>query len=155
MYTTVETEHVAGTILFRQSLSGREYLVIRSAHTPAQIGPKNFVPEFWEFPKGRLEHGEWGMDGARREVKEETGIAEMEFMPDFAQNFTYTTYRKGAGVPKQVTLYLAQAPVDSDVQISAEHGGYAWLFLDDALRRITLPQVQGALRAAAIYLERM
>jgi len=154
MLTATTNEQVAGVILFRFSLEGREYLVIRSSHVPAEIAPKKFVPEFWEFPKGRLEHGEWGIDGARREAEEEVGMIKMEFIPDFAQTFNYTTYRDGTPISKEVTMYLAQVH-DADINLSREHGDYTWLFLDDALRRVTLPEMKGALRAAGAYLERI
>ena len=35
--------------------------------------------QYWDFPKGRVEAGETALEGARREVAEETGITELSF----------------------------------------------------------------------------
>jgi 8-oxo-dGTP pyrophosphatase MutT (NUDIX family) len=60
----VRTISHAGGVVFRQSASGIEYLLIR-ARKPEQA---------WVFPKGHIEEGETPEQAAIREVLEEAGV---------------------------------------------------------------------------------
>lgn len=154
MLVTSAHEQAAGAILFRMSMSGREYLLIRSSREKAEVAPKQYVAEFWDFPKGRLEYGETGMEGAKREVEEEVGISDLEFMPDFEKNITYTVYRDGIPVEKDVRMYLAEAK-GSLVNLSSEHNNFSWLAFEEAVQRVTVAQMKEVLRFAGEYLERI
>ncbi len=148
----LDIEKCAGVILFRPSNEGLEFLTIQSSREQAQIGPNKFVDAFWDFPKGKVEHGETGEEAAKREVAEETGISDVEVMPDFSYKVLYTIYKKGKPIPKEVILYLAQAPT-VNVELSSEHSQFEWLHYDDAMHRITIPEMREALHAANEYLE--
>lgn len=152
MNKELNIEKAAGVILYRQGFDGMEFLTLRSSREKAQIEPKRFVDVFWDFPKGKIEHGETAEDAAKREVTEETGISDVEIMPDFLQKVQYIIYKEGKPVHKDVLMYLAQAP-SPKVDLSREHSGFEWLNYDDAIRRITLPEMKKALRAAQSYLE--
>lgn len=149
---SIVVERSAGVILYRHSFDGREYLVIRSSREQAQIAPKKFVQSFWDFPKGKMEYGETGEETAKREVQEETGITEMDFMPGFMEKVQYTVYKEGKPIPKEVHLYLAET-VTERVALSREHSTFEWLLFEDALGRITLPEMKKALEVAGKYLE--
>src|SRR6266702_2547862 len=61
-----QRETSAGGVVFRRGPDGQvRFLLIRDSY-------KN-----WGFPKGHLESGEPPADAARREVTEETGLAEL------------------------------------------------------------------------------
>lgn len=53
----------AGCVVWRSGPDGLEVMVV---HRPRY--------DDWSFPKGKLESGEDWLDGARREVEEETGL---------------------------------------------------------------------------------
>ena len=150
----VDIEKAAGAILYRQSLPSREFLIIQSSRERCQIAPDIFVEEFWEFPKGRVEFGETGEESAKREVAEETGILELEFVRDFLYKVTYATYRDGKSVAKEVDMYLAEASFPR-VELSDEHKNFEWLAYDEALQRVTLSEMKKALKRAFEYIEGM
>ena len=145
-------EKAAGAIIFRQLFEGREFLVIRSSREKCEVAPHTYVADFWEFPKGRIEHGERGEDAARREVEEETGLSEVEFMPDFNEKLMYTIYREGNAVEKEVVMYLGRAE-SNEVLLSREHRAYEWLSYDDARRRVSVEEMRRALVRAGEYLD--
>lgn len=101
--------------------------------------------QYWDFPKGRVEAGEAALDGARREVAEETGITELAF--HWGETFFETgPYAQG----KLARYYIAETPsVDVVMGISPElgcpeHHEYRWVGFDEAFR-ITSPRVQRVL----------
>lgn len=144
-------ERSAGIIIFRDNVSGRKYLVIRSSRATSKISPRKSVKEFWDFPKGRLDKGETGLDAARREAKEETGIQDFEIIPDFKETVKYFTRREGKATLKFVAMFLAKAKSD-EVKLSWEHDKYEWLPYKKAYSRISLPQMKKILEKADEFL---
>ena len=130
-------ERSAGIIIFRNTPQGRKYLVIRVAqkHIPK--------PDFWDFSKGILDKGEKGLEAARRELKEETGIKKIELMPNFKATVRYFTRRNGKPVPKFVAMFLGETKTNR-VKLSWEHDKYEWLAYKGARKRITLPSMKKA-----------
>lgn len=140
-------ERSAGVILFRNTPQGRQYLVIRSSRDiPTR-------PEFWDFPKGRLEKGETGIQAAEREAREETGIKELEIVPEFKETIRYFTWREGKRVPKFVALFLAEVK-SAKVKLSWEHDMHAWFTYGQALEWVSLPQMKKALEEAEEFLNK-
>ena len=138
--------------MFRTLADGREYLVIRSSRERAQIAPDTFVGAFWDFPKGKIEHGETAQQAAKREIEEETGISQFEFMPDFLRTVKYPIYQEEKPASKEVYMYLAQ--VESEiVLLSGEHSAFEWLLYDDAIRRVTIDGMKKVLQQASEFLE--
>jgi bis(5'-nucleosidyl)-tetraphosphatase len=105
----------------------------------------------WGFPKGNRERGETKLETAVREVKEETGITDLEFA-DFEKNISYFYKRKGKTVYKTVTYFLA-ASKTRDVTISWEHKGFAWLPYKKALEKLTFSNAREVLRAGKHFLD--
>ncbi len=139
-------ERSAGIILFRNK-NKREYLIIRSSRKFPDR------PEFWDFPKGRLEAGETGLEAAKREAREEVGISEIEIIPDFKDTVQYFTRREGKSIPKFVALFLAQTNVDN-VILSWEHDLFEWLPYEKAQERISVSLMKKALEKAEEFLQK-
>lgn len=146
-------ERSAGMILFRRTAHGRKYLVIRSSRDESTIAKGKTIREFWDFPKGRLEKGETGIDAARREAKEEIGMEDFELIPDFKETAQYFTRRDGKPVLKFVAMFVAESS-KPDVKLSWEHDLYEWLPYQAAYNRITLIPMKQVLQAAERFLER-
>lgn len=142
-------EKSAGIIVFRNTLEGRKYLVIRSSYH-GKDGKMNF----WDFPKGLLDKGEDGLQAAMRELKEEAGIEVAEVLPDFKETVRYFVKRDrdAKTALKFVALFLAEAQ-DDKVTLSWEHDAYEWLVFGEAKARVTRVEMKKALEKAKNFLD--
>ena len=145
-------ERSAGVIIFRNTPHGRKYLVLRSSRSQSQIAEKKFIKEFWDFPKGRLEPGEKGLDGALRELQEEAGIEKVEIDPTFKATVRYFTRRDGKPIPKFVAMFLGSVSSDR-ITLSWEHDVYLWLHYKEAHACLTLVPMKQALVRAEEFLK--
>ena len=136
---TPRIERSAGVVLFRETPAGRLFLLLDYGR-------------HWEYPKGHLEHGEDDLTAARRELHEETGICNAQFLPDFSHEITYLLrHPKRGKIRKTVHFFLASTNCDT-VMLSHEHVGCAWLSGEAALSRVTYPTAREVLLAALDHL---
>jgi 8-oxo-dGTP pyrophosphatase MutT (NUDIX family) len=117
-------ERSAGAVIFRKQNNTVYYLLL------------HYQAGHWDFPKGNIERGEEPEETARREIFEETGIKDIEFVPGFKETIKYFYKREGKTFYKTVIFFLAQTKTKK-VKISWEHQGYQWLPYKQALRRLT------------------
>ena len=130
----------AGIILFRNTESGREYLLL---HHILEHG------DHWSFPKGRVDPGETSLEQtARREVDEETGITKFSLVPGFT---AVSEYKTADDRDKIVTFFLASTET-GEVILSHEHQAYAWLPYTQAHERLTFQTTQEILDKAEKFL---
>ncbi|HWV90258.1 MAG TPA: NUDIX domain-containing protein [Burkholderiales bacterium] len=110
----------AGAVVFRRSDRGIRLLVLRAY--------KN-----WDFPKGLVEPGEDALAAARREVLEETGLADVAY--PFGDEFKETLPYAGNKVAR---YYLAETDAEKiELPVSPElgrpeHHEYRWISFDEA-----------------------
>ena len=110
----------AGAVVFRRSDRGIRILLLRAY--------KN-----WDFPKGVVEPGENELDAAKREVEEETGLADLDY--PFGDEFKETLPYSGNKVAR---YYLAETGAEKiDLPVSPElgrpeHHEYRWVSFDEA-----------------------
>ena len=110
----------AGAVVFRRSDRGIRLLLLRAY--------KN-----WDFPKGLVQPGENELEAAKREVREETGLAELDY--PFGEEFKETLPYAGNKVAR---YYLAETdaeeialPVSPELG-RPEHHEYRWVSFDEA-----------------------
>ncbi len=101
----------------------------------------------WGFPKGNIEPGEQAKEAAIREVAEETGLTNIQFVDDFAESIEYVYRKRRARVHKGVVYFLAETP-EKEVRLSFEHKGYVWLQYGDAVNQLSYDNDKAVLRAA-------
>lgn len=110
--------------------------------------------KFWDFAKGHVEPGETDLQAARRELKEETGLDEIEHVAGFAREITYFFRDRRRGlIRKTVVFFLARSSTD-EVRLSAEHQEHAWLPFVEAVGRVTYASAREVLKAAGEHLAR-
>lgn len=102
----------------------------------------------WDYAKGHLEEGETAWQAAVRELREETGIRQVDRVTRFERDMHYLFYSPKKGqVHKTVTYFLGRTRART-VKLSEEHEGYAWLGYEEALERLTYENAREMLRAA-------
>jgi 8-oxo-dGTP pyrophosphatase MutT (NUDIX family) len=110
----------AGAVVFRRGDRGIRLLLLRAY--------KN-----WDFPKGLVEPGENELAAAKREVEEETGLADLDY--PFGDEFKETVPYSGNKVAR---YYLAETDVEKiELPVSPElgrpeHHEYRWVSFDEA-----------------------
>ena len=110
----------AGAVVFRRSDRGIRILLLRAYQN-------------WDFPKGLVEPGENELSAAKREVEEETGLADLDY--PFGDEFKETLPYSGNKVAR---YYLAETDAEKIVlPVSPElgrpeHHEYRWVSFDEA-----------------------
>lgn len=116
----IEQTLSCGVVVARQTSQGWVTLMLRAFH-------------HWDFPKGVRESGEEPMQAALREVKEETGIADLAF--DWGDRYFETgPYSRG----KVARYYIARSGQEAvEMGLSPEtgepeHHEWRWVTFDEA-----------------------
>jgi len=105
----------------------------------------------WGFPRGLIEEGESLEETARREIKEETGIKDLEFLPGFKETIKFFFKFREKNILKFVTYFLAKTK-EEKVRLSYEHKDYVWLPYKRARERLTFKNSKEVLKKAHEYL---
>ena len=99
-------EHSCGAILFTKNNGVREYVLVME------------VTGSYGFPKGHQEGNETDLETATREIREETGITNIRFIPNLKRTIRY---KVGDFIEKEVVYFAAYyEDQDFDIQIKNE-----------------------------------
>lgn len=133
-------EKSCGAIVFKRQKDGSvKYLLL------------HYEAGHWDFPKGNQEKNEKEEMTAAREIKEETGIEDIEFVDGFREEIKYF-YKKGEEtIFKEVAFFLVQSATD-EVALSKEHISYAWVNYEHAMKKLTFNNSKEVLRKANQFL---
>ena len=132
-------EKSAGAIIFRKEKDTIKYLLL------------HYQAGHWDFPKGNIEKKEKPEETARREIFEETGIKDIEFVSGFKETIKYFYKLKGKNIFKIVTFFLAETKTKK-VKISWEHLGFEWLPYPEVLKQLTFNNAKEILKKANQFL---
>jgi 8-oxo-dGTP pyrophosphatase MutT (NUDIX family) len=110
----------AGAVVFRRTGSGVKLLVLRAYNN-------------WDFPKGRVEPGEEQLSAARREVKEETGLTDVEypFGENYKETFPYGNNKIARYYLAETGEHAIELPVSTALG-RPEHHEFRWVSFEEA-----------------------
>ena len=144
-------EKSAGAIIFRKENGINYYLLLH--YTPSNEGKHGQ----WGFAKGHIEQGETEMETAKREIFEETGIEDLQFISGFKELEKYffkksyglegEARKKAPWVFKLVVFFIAETKT-KEIKISSEHTGFLWLPIDQAIKKTTFKNSKKLLKEA-------
>jgi len=133
-------ERTAGFVLFTEDGGERYYLLLRHRNGT-----------YWGFPKGHIEDGETEVRAGLREVREETGIAEIEIVPGFREISSFWFARDGRPTRKVVVHFLGRCSQEP-VTLTREHLGARWVSYGEARDLLTYEDARGILAKAEAFL---
>ncbi|TDD25042.1 NUDIX domain-containing protein [Kribbella turkmenica] len=125
--STSATVIAAGGVVWRERRGTRQVLLV---HRPRY--------DDWSLPKGKLTPQEHVLQGARREIEEETGQQVVLGPPLGVQR--YTVRKNGGTAPKLVHYWSATPLDDADFQPNSEVDEVAWLPLNKARTKLSYPR---------------
>ena len=125
----------AGIVLFRREKETNLFLLLK------------YPAGHWEFVKGKTEDYESLHETGVRELQEETGITDVQFLPNFEERIHYKFEYDGSPIHKQVVFFLAETRT-SKITLSYEHLDSAWLDYATALQTITFDNAKQVLTKA-------
>jgi ADP-ribose pyrophosphatase YjhB (NUDIX family) len=140
----VVREPTAGGIVYRRNRQGKiEILLIQDAK------------DRWTVPKGHIEEGESARDTAKREIKEETGLQNMDVSSWLGKiNFRYR--RQNSLVLMTTHIYLVEAKGNSENLAKEEWmNGIKWFEAMDAYDRIEYDDIGKLILLALKKLRKM
>jgi bis(5'-nucleosidyl)-tetraphosphatase len=139
----------AGAVIFKKENNNILFLVIYSK--------RNGI---WGFPKGHLENGETEKQAAYREIKEEVGLGNLNFIDGFREEVIYETISKrlpfkGEKIEKHAIYFLCDAKDDSVAVDGREISGHKYLSLGDAERILKFNNLNLVIRKAYDFLQKI
>ena len=135
-------EKSCGFVLFNSD----EFLLIQ--HPTKSNGDEGH----WDFPKGHVEGNETELETAKRELIEETGIAEFRIFNGFRHRIEYNFSKDNRIVSKEVIFFLAESNI-KDVKLSSEHQNFIWLNFNLAYSKLTYTNAKEVLAAVKMFLD--
>jgi 8-oxo-dGTP pyrophosphatase MutT (NUDIX family) len=116
------------------------YLQVDEKFLFLQRASEKSEPEKWGVPAGKLEKGESLLEGAKRELFEETGIN----IDDRRIRFDKTLFVRKYDIDFTYHMFKVLTPEGIEVTLSSEHIAYGWFNRGELMK---LPLMQGALEA--------
>lgn len=110
----------AGAVVFRRTDRGIRLLVLRAY--------KN-----WDFPKGVVENAEDMLSAAKREVKEETGLTDVDypFGEEHKETLPYANNKVARYYLAETEQHAIELPVNTALG-RPEHHEYRWVSFEEA-----------------------
>jgi 8-oxo-dGTP pyrophosphatase MutT (NUDIX family) len=136
-------EFSCGGIVFRRFAGGPKYLLILDGHGN------------WGFPKGHTEPGETAEATARREIREETALADLTLQATLPE-LEWTFRSRRTLIRKRCAYFLFESACGEPVpQVDEGITRCVWLPYADAARHLTFPDAAKLLEGADAIIHRL
>ncbi len=134
-------EHSCGAILFTKENGVREYVLIME------------VTGSYGFPKGHQEGNETDFETATREIREETGITNIRFIPNLKRTIRY---KVGDFIEKEVVYFAAAYEnQEFDIQMKNEILSVKKYPIDVALNLLKFQELKNILIETDFMLDKL
>lgn len=90
---------------------------------------EKLYPDAWQIVTGSIEAGETALQGAIRELEEETGFTPLKF---WVVPHVNTFYTVRTDTVHHTVIFAAQVPPRTDPVLSEEHYQFGWYTIDAA-----------------------
>ena len=90
-------------------------------------------PSYWGFVKGKVKPGETEEETIYREVFEEVGLVDLQFLPKFRETQQFYYKAKDETIRKEAVYFLARTN-SWIVKLSHEHLNFKWATYEDAIK---------------------
>ncbi|MEK6936441.1 MAG: NUDIX domain-containing protein [Nanoarchaeota archaeon] len=141
------SEKSVGGLIFVEEDKKRKYLLLEYE----RINDEKGQHKYWDFPKGHVEKDEKETDTLFREIKEETGLENIDLVLGFKEKLKYFFKKDGKLIAKEVIYYLLKSN-SKEVKISFEHTGFKWIEYDQALKQIEFKSSKDILKKAEKFI---
>jgi len=132
-------EKSCGAVVFLKKDNNVNYLLL------------HYEAGHWDFVKGNVEPNESEKSTVLRELQEETGIVDAQFIEGFKERVEYFYRRQGATIHKEVIFYLMETHTEK-VELSFEHVGFVWLDYQHAIEKLNFSNAKKVLQKAQEFL---
>lgn len=140
-------EFSAGAVIFKRENNDILFLLVYSGRN-----------SIWGFPKGHLEHGETEKQAAIREIEEEAGLKNLNFIDGFREETVYEAISKrmpfkGQNIEKHAIYFLCEIKNRDVIVDGKEISDYKFLPLNEAEQMVKFRNLNTILRRAHDFLQ--
>ncbi len=140
-------EKSIGGLIFIEENNQRKYLLLEYE----RINDKEGKHKYWDFPKGHVELNEAEEQTLLREIKEETGLVNLELIKGFKKSIKYFFKKDGKLIDKEVAYYLLKSG-SKEIKISFEHMDFKWVDYKEALKLLGFKSAKDIIKEAEKFL---
>lgn len=112
---------------------------------------EHLYPDAWQVVTGSIEPGESALQGALRELKEETGYNPQKF---WIVPHVNTFFSVRHDTLNHTVIFAAQVPPKSNPELSHEHYQFVWCTIERAKQLCVWPGQREALQIVHDYIVR-
>jgi len=98
----------------------------------------------WSLPKGHVDPGESALEAAKREVAEESGITELQFVRKLGSHERYRIGKGGTGEDtselKEIHMFLFTTDEDTLAPVDPGNPEARWVPIDEVAELLTHPK---------------
>jgi len=131
--------------IFRVTKAGPEILMLRRS-------PERILAGLWQGVSGGLEPGERIVDGALRELVEETGFRPEDFEAFYDLDQVNQFHVAKVDAVLSAAVFAARLRPGREPRLSHEHDAAEWLTADAAIRRSVWPAYRESIRRIVDHL---